>query len=390
MIIRGYFRRDRLIYLDNAATTWPKPEGVWQAVEELMKKGANPGRGGHRMALDVGRVVLETREAMAKIFNAPNPSRMVFTANATESLNLALKGFLKTGDHVLTTSMEHNAVARPLQVLMEQGVEVSYLPCSPEGFLDPQQIEKTIRKNTKMVVMTHASNVTGTIMPIEEVGQITRKNGLVYLVDAAQTAGVYDIDLEKLSIDLLAFPGHKGLLGPQGIGGLYIREGIDLRPLKEGGTGSNSESLFQPEVLPDKYESGTLNTLGIAGLGSGINFILEKGIKNIHLHEMALTKRLLEAMKGIKGIKIYGPNDEQRQAPVISFNFINQDSSEIGFILDRAFNIASRTGLHCAPLAHQTIGTLEQGTVRLSMSYFNTEDEIDYVAESLEKISSEQ
>lgn len=379
-----------MIYLDNAATTWPKPEGVWQAVEGLIKKGANPGRGGHRMALDVGRIVLETREALAKLFNAGDPSRMVITANATESLNLALKGYLKAGDHVLATAMEHNAVARPLQVLMQQGVEVSYLPCSPEGFLDPRQIEKGIKKNTRMVVMTHASNVTGTLMPIEEAGQIARNNGLVFLVDAAQTAGVYEIDVEKFKIDLLAFPGHKGLLGPQGIGGLYIREGIDLQPLKEGGTGSNSESLFQPDELPDKYESGTLNTIGIAGLGGGISFLMEKGLENILLHERLLTKRLLEGMMEIKGIKIYGPIDEKKQAPVISFNFIEQDSSEIGFILDRVFNIASRTGLHCAPLAHQTMGTLEQGTVRLSMSCFNTEAEIDFVLEALQKIASEQ
>ena len=379
-----------MIYLDNAATTWPKPEGVWKAVEGLIKKGANPGRGGHRMALDAGRIVLETREALAKIFNTADPSRMVFTANATESLNLAIKGYLKSGDHVLATSMEHNAVARPLQVLMQQGVEVSYLPCSPEGNLDPQLIEKAIKKNTKMVVMTHASNVTGTLMPIEEAGQITRNNGLVFLVDAAQTAGVYEIDVEKLNIDLLAFPGHKGLLGPQGIGGLYIREGIELKPLKEGGTGSNSESLFQPEVLPDRYESGTLNTLGIAGLGAGIDFVMEKGLQNILHHERFLTKRLLEGMKEIKEIKIYGSVDEKKRAPVVSFNFIDQDSSEIGFILDRVFNIASRTGLHCAPLAHQTMGTLEQGTVRLSMSYFNTESEIDFVLESLQKIASEQ
>lgn len=378
-----------MVYLDNAATTWPKPLQVNEAVCKMIENAANPGRGGHRMALDAGRVVLETRELLAQLFNIKDPSRLIFTLNATEAINLGIKGLLKPGDHVITSSMEHNAVARPLQVMEDNGVKVSHVQCTPQGYLEPEELKAQIKINTKMIIMTHASNVTGTLMPIKEVGRIARENEIVFMVDAAQTAGVYDINIEEMNIDLMAFPGHKGLLGPQGTGAFYIREGINPVPLRQGGTGSKSESLYQPEILPDKYESGTLNTLGIAGLGAAIKFINEIGLKEIRQHEQFLTKTLLEGMKEIKGIIIYGPNDSAKQAPVVSFNFKDQDSSEVGFILDRVFDIASRTGLHCAPKAHQTIGTLTQGTVRLSMSYFNTIEDINYTLDSLKKIAVE-
>lgn len=379
-----------MVYLDNAATTWPKPESVHQAVvESIRDKGANPGRGSHQMAMEAGRIIYETRELVAKLFNVADPARIVFSCNATEALNLGIKGLLKPGDHVLTTSMEHNSVTRPLKALEETGVEVDFLPCSPEGLLNPQQISESVKGNTKLVVINHASNVNGTIQPIEEIGKITKEKGLIFMVDAAQTAGVFPLDVETMNIDLLAFPGHKGLLGPQGTGGLYIGAGVDLVPAREGGTGGNSESPYQPEVLPDRFESGTPNTPGIAGLGAGVKFVLEKGLDEIRKHEQELTKQLLTGLQSIDKVKIYGLGDALKQAPVVSINIGEEGSSEVAFVLDRAFQIAVRAGLHCAPLAHQTMGTITQGTVRFSLGYFNTGEEIEYTLESIKKIAAE-
>ncbi len=379
-----------MIYLDNAATTWPKPEETIIAMEECMRNaGANPGRGGHKMALDAGRTILQTRESVAKLFNVNDPIRIVFTGNATESLNLALKGFLKPGDHVITSSMEHNAVARPLYVLQRRGVEVTEIRCSPQGVLDPREVAKAVKKNTSAIIIIHASNVVGTIMPIEEIGRISREKGICFMVDAAQTAGLLDIDVEKMNIDLLAFTGHKSLYGPQGTGGLYVREGIQMEPLMEGGTGSSSESLEQPESLPDKFESGTPNTPGIAGLGAGVKFINSKGLAQIRKHEQELVDRFLEGLKQIKGIEIYGLVDPSRQVPVVALNLKGQDSSETAFILDKAFGIACRSGLHCSPAAHKTIGTISRGVVRFSFSIFNTMAEIDYTLKALEETAAE-
>jgi len=379
-----------LIYLDNAATSWPKPSVVWPAMDHCFHHlGANPGRSGHQMALDAGRIIYETRELLAKLFHINNPLQIIFTLNATEALNLALKGLLKPGDHVITSSMEHNSVTRPLHVLSHRGVEVTKVKASIEGFIKVEDVVSQLKENTKALVITHASNVTGALMPIEELGQWARAKGLKFIVDAAQTAGVYEIDVEKMKIDLLAFPGHKSLYGPQGTGGLYIREGVVLDPLKEGGTGSNSEDPVQPDVLPDRYESGTPNTIGIAGLGAAVKYILDEGLEKIREHEEKLTKRFLQGLEFIPGIKVYGPRDVTKQAPVVSVNFGDHDSSEVGFILDRVFNIACRTGLHCAPDAHSTLGTLGQGTVRFSFSYFNTEQDIDKALESLQRISQE-
>jgi len=380
-----------MVYLDNAATTWPKPETVYQAVVECIKdKGANPGRGSHQMAMEAGRVIYETRELLAKLFNVRDPARIVLTCNATEALNLGIIGLLGPGDHVITTSMEHNAVSRPLKALEENGgAEVTFLPCTPEGLLDPRQVEEAMQENTKLVVVNHASNVNGTIQPIEEIGRITKARQVIFMVDAAQTAGVFPLDVEKLNIDLLAFPGHKSLLGPQGTGGLYIREGVELTPARYGGTGGNSESPYLPEVLPDRYESGTPNTPGIAGLGAGVKFILEKGIHEIRRHEQELTKQLLAGLQSIDQVKIYGLHDPLKQAPVVSINIGEEGSAEVGFILDRAFQIAVRAGLHCAPLAHQTMGTITQGTIRFSLGYFNTAEEIEYTLECIKKIAAE-
>ncbi|WP_338028361.1 aminotransferase class V-fold PLP-dependent enzyme [Crassaminicella indica] len=379
-----------VIYLDNAATTYPKPEMVYVAMDKCMREyGANPGRAGHQLALEAGRAIYKTRELICKLFNIDNPMQIIFTCNATDSLNLALKGILKQGDHIITTSMEHNSMIRPIVTLEKLGIEYTVIQCDKKGMIDTQDIEKAIKENTKMIATTHASNVAGTLMPIEEIGEIAEKNNIIYLVDAAQTAGVYNIDVEKMNIDLLAAPGHKGLLGPQGTGFLYIREGLDLQQMKEGGTGSKSELLTQPEIIPDRYESGTPNTPGIVGLGAGIEFILKEGIEKIRKHEEELTAYMISELQKIDNVRIYGPLDAKKQAAVISINIEDEDSSEISYILDKVFHIAVRSGLHCAPMAHKTMGTFEQGTVRFSLGYFNTKEDVEKAVEALKKICDE-
>ncbi|UWG98812.1 aminotransferase class V-fold PLP-dependent enzyme [Dehalobacter sp. DCM] len=380
-----------MIYLDNAATSWPKPEAVYQAVNDCMReKGGNPNRSGHRMAMLADRIVFETRELVAKLFNAPEPSQVIFTLNATEALNLGIKGLLQTADHVITSSFEHNAVIRPLAAIRKKGVWVTkILTESDEGVL-PQEVENSIQKNTKMIILQHASNVTGTLNPIEKIGEIAHKNGILFMVDAAQTAGIFPIDVQKMHIDILSFTGHKSLLGIQGVGGLYLRDGILPVPLKEGGTGANSESLFQPSQLPERYESGTLNTPGIAGLGAGIGFLLQTGIENIRKKERDLTEKLLEGLQKIPGVIVYGPKSDVERAPVISFNIKGMEPADVSFMLDRVFDIASRPGLHCAPDAHRTLGTFNYGTVRLSLSVFNTIKEINACLEAIEDIAGQK
>lgn len=378
-----------MIYLDNAATSYPKPESVYRAADEFLRQhGANPGRGGHKMAVAAGEVVHETRRRLAKLFHIADPSRIVFTLNATEALNLGLKGLLRDGDHVVTSSIEHNSVTRPLKALETKGVTNTKVHCSSEGWLDPDDVERAITPRTPLIVVLHASNVTGTIQPIEEIGDIARRHGLVFMVDAAQSAGGLPIDVEKAHIDLLAFPGHKGLLGPPGTGGLYIGEGVNLTPLREGGTGSRSESEIQPESLPDRYESGTLNSVGIASLGAGVAFLLEKGIAEVREHEARLPKRLLEGLAGIKGMRLYGPQDEGKQVGVVSFNIAGWGPQDLSAALDQSFDIAVRAGLHCAPYAHRTIGTFPEGAVRLSLGYFNTLEEINYTLKCIRRLAT--
>jgi len=376
-----------MIYLDNAATTFPKPEEVYRAVEKYLRVyGANPGRSGHKMALQAGRAIFETRELLAELFHIKDPMEIVFTSNATAALNLGIKGCLKNGDHVLLTSMEHNSVIRPIKALEVWGVEHTIVSCSPQGFLNLQDLEKAIKPNTKMIVSTHASNVTGTLMPIKKMGALARKYNLIFLLDASQTAGVYDLDVDEIQVDLMAFAGHKSLLGPQGTGGLYIRKGLDLAEIFQGGTGSKSDLITQPDMLPDRYESGTLNTPGIAGLGAGVGFILKHGLQEIRDHELDLTQYMLERLQEIKDMTIYGPQDVAKQAPVISLNLGGFDSSETAHLLDAHFDIAVRPGLHCAPLAHRTIGTLERGTVRFSIGFFNTRNDVDQAINALSLI----
>ncbi|MGE4284679.1 MAG: aminotransferase class V-fold PLP-dependent enzyme [Clostridia bacterium] len=378
-----------MIYLDNAATSWPKPELVYREMINCMKSyGANPGRSGHKMAMIASEKIYECRENISQLFSIPNPLCISFTSNTTESLNMGIKGILKPGDHVITTSMEHNSVLRPLKKLESLGVALSIAKADAEGQVNIIEILKHIKKNTQMIVVTHASNVTGTINPVNEIGKLARKYNLIYMVDAAQTAGIYPVDVEKMNVDILAFPGHKGLLGPQGTGGLYIREGLLLDTLKEGGTGSISESFYQPDFAPDRYESGTLNTPGIAGLNEGAKYILKTGITEIMRHEQELTKSLLEGLYSIKKVSVYGKQELEQRVGVISINIEGRDCVEVCNELDENYNIASRAGLHCAYMAHQTIGTLHTGTIRLSIGHFNTRKDVNKVLKAVNQIAS--
>jgi cysteine desulfurase family protein len=367
-----------MIYLDNAATSWPKPPGVAEAmVRALAEAGGNPGRSGHRLAMDAAEQVMECRENLAELFHIANPLEICFTANATEALNLALKGFLKSGDHVVCSSMEHNSVWRPLCRLQKSGISFSVARANPDGTVSAEAIARELRPQTRLIALTHASNVTGTINPIAAVGELAKQRKIAFLVDAAQTAGAQPIDVEAAQIDLLAFPGHKGLLGPTGTGGLFIRDTIALEPLREGGTGSDSASPLQPEYLPDRYESGTLNTVGIAGLKASVSYLLREGVAAIQQREWHLTQRLLVGLAGLPGVTVYGPESSQPRAAVVSFNLEGRDPVLVAAQLDREFEIACRPGLHCAFLAHQTLGTERLGTVRFSPGPFTTEQEID-------------
>jgi len=377
------------VYLDNGATSYPKPEIVYQTVDNFLRQiGASVGRGSYPSAVKAQEIVFDTREKLARLFNAPNPKRIVFTHNATESLNLAIKGFLQAGDHVISSSMEHLALWRPLKRMeRERNVKTTYVQCSPLGEIEVEDIRKAIRPNTKLIALVHASNVTGNIFPIEQIGKIAKENGICFLVDSCQTAGAYPLDIQQCQIDLLAFTGHKCLFGLQGTGGLCISPQIDLTPLKEGGVGGYTLLKEQPDVLPERFEAGTLNVVGIAGLGTGVSFILKEGIDKIRQHKEKLIEYFLQNLKNIDNVVIYGPLDWQKKVGVISVNLEGQLSKEIGKILGEKYGIAVRTGLHCAPGAHQTIGTLEKGTVRFSFSYFNTQEQLDYVLEILEKLN---
>jgi cysteine desulfurase family protein len=381
---------ERPIYMDNAATSWPKPEETLTAMADYARSGgASPGRSGHRMSVDAGRVIFDTREGVAELFEVTNPLRIIFTKNATEALNIAILGLLKPGDHVITSGMEHNSVMRPLREMEKRGVELSVVPCSPLGELNPDDVDRAIKKTTRAIYLTHASNVTGTIMPISEVGKTAQGKGVLFCVDAAQTAGVIPISVEQMSIDLLAFTGHKSLFGPQGTGGLYIRNGLEgeISPLTMGGTGSSSESQEHPDFLPDKYESGTPNTIGIAGLGAGIQFIRETGIEGIRKKEQELTAMLIDGIASIPGTTLYGCADPERQTAVLSFNIEGMGPAEVALALDEEFNIMSRPGLQCAPAAHQTMGTFSEGTVRLSLGYFLEKADIEKCIGAVETLA---
>lgn len=379
------------VYLDNAATSFPKPEATLEVMMRYQREiGGSPGRSGHGLSIEAGRVVHETRETLARLFNIDDPLQIVFTKNATEALNIALIGLLKPGDHVITTGMEHNSVMRPLRFLASRGIDLSVVPCSDRGGLDPDDIRAAFRANTRAVVMTHASNVTGTILPVQEIGLLTRERAdIVLCVDAAQTAGALPIDVETMAVDLLAFTGHKSLYGPQGTGGLYIRKGLDekIAPLMRGGTGSRSEFEEQPDFMPDKFECGTPNTIGLAGLGAGAAFILEQGVDAVRAKESALTRRFLNHLQALgECVCVYGLPTAHNRIPLISFNLRDITPSDAALYLDEQWGIMCRPGLHCAPAAHRTIGTLPQGTVRFSFGFFNTEEHVDLAAEALRQL----
>jgi cysteine desulfurase/selenocysteine lyase len=384
-----------VIYLDSAATSWPKPPEVAEAMAHFLNHvGANPGRSGHRLSAEAGRIVNEARELVAELFRVPDPLRVTFAANATEALNLALQGYLRPGDHVITSSMEHNAVMRPLRALAAGAyggaVELTVVPCSSEGFLTPADLETVIQPNTVMIVLNHGSNVCGSILPVRQVGAIARRRGILLLVDAAQTAGAYPIDMHADNIDLLAFTGHKSLVGPMGTGGLIIGERVrltQLKPLKYGGTGSNSEWEEQPAFLPDKYESGTVNAVGLAGLAAGIRSVMGQGVDAVRQHEIGLTQRLINGLQEIPRVTVYGGRNATRQTATVSFTIAGLDPSEVGLRLDHEYDIMCRVGLHCAPAAHRTLGTFPTGTVRFGLSALSTTDQIDAALRAVREIA---
>lgn len=374
-----------MIYLDHAATSWPKPASVVRAVHRALTGTAgNTGRTHHPGMMEAALVIQECRENLAQLFGIADPLRICFASNTTDALNTAIKGALAAGDHVLCTSMEHNSVWRPLVALKQRGVELTVVQADCNGIVAASEVERNLRDNSRLIAMTHASNVNGAIQPIAEVGKIARARGIWLLVDAAQSAGVLPIDVETMAIDLLAFPGHKGLLGPQGIGGLYVGDRVTLRPLKEGGTGSQSHSPFQPSFYPNRLESGTLNFPGIAGLNAGILYLLKRGIGRIARHESALTQRLLAGLSELPGVSVCGPPPHMPRAGVVSFNVRDLDSAMVATALEQRADIACRPGWHCAGLAHRTLGTDETGTVRLSVGPFTRMLEIETALAAIE------
>ncbi len=382
------------IYLDNAATSWPKPPAVYETLGTFLQSaGANPGRAGHRMAAAAAAAVAETRLALARLLNAEAPERIVFAHNATDALNLAILGFLRPGDHAITSTMEHNSVTRPLALAAAAGTQVTKVSTSPDGIVCPADVAAAIRPTTRLIAVTHASNVTGAVQPIAEIGEIAHACGAFLLVDGAQTVGAMPVDVQALGVDLLAFPGHKALMGPPGTGGLYIGPRVspdDLVPLRAGGTGLRSEDDHQPAELPWRYESGTLNTVGIAALGAGLRWLTDQGIVSIRTHDARLTARLITGLEQIPGVRLYRPGGDPAltQAAVVSFTLTGWDPAEIGAVLDQSFDIACRTGLHCAPDACKTIGAFPGGTVRLSPGPFTTESDIDTTLADITEIAS--
>jgi cysteine desulfurase family protein len=378
--------------LDNAATSFPKPPTVYEALDHFARHElANPGRAGHKMALAAERVLDNARHRLNRFFNGRSPERWIFTLNGTDALNIAIKGVLRDGDHVITTNVEHNSVSRPLVALAESGhITLTRISAQTDGRVDPAAIEAAVTPRTRLVVMTHASNVLGTIQPVAEIGKIVRSRDLLFLVDAAQTAGVVPIDVQAMCIDLLAFPGHKALFGPTGTGALYVgprAEGL-IRPWREGGTGGDSSSPTQPRELPYYLEGGTPNVLGIAGLIAGLDFVEERGPEHLREHEVSLCERVYHALQDLPGFQVFGPADPSQRVGTLSFRHESIPPGELGAILDQSFDIAVRPGLHCAPYIHKAIGTYPEGTVRISPGPFTTQEQIDRLISALREITA--
>ena len=376
------------IYLDNAATSFPKPKEVATAVYDFMvNNGTSSGRGSYKKAMQSDYIVYECRKLIGKLFNFDNPKKVVFTSNVTDSLNIAMRGILKENDHVITSSLEHNAVWRCLKTLERDiNIKIDTVECSKDGITNPQDIKKYIKKDTALIVFTQASNVLGTIQPIREIGAIAREHNIPFLVDSAQSAGAMKIDVKEDNIDILAFTGHKSLLGPMGTGGLIINTDIDIKPLKAGGTGGDSAYEYQPDYYPNHLETGTSNVSGIAGLREAIKFLNKEGIENIHNKEKVLTKYALEKLETVKDIEIYGPKDCEKMLSVISFNIKDKRPEDVGGIIDQKYDIMLRAGLHCAPTAHSVIGTKDRGTLRIGLGYFNKKEDIDKLVEALNNL----
>ena len=378
-----------MIYLDNAATTRVKPKEVVEAVAEALTTLGNAERGTHSASLGASRTVFSTRMKLAKFFNAEGPSNIVFTMNATESLNIAIKGILEKGDAVITTCLEHNSVLRPLYQLRDEGVELSFVSADKLGRPNYEEYESLIKPNTKAIISTAGSNLTGNLVDIKRVGEIAKRHGLIFVVDASQVAGVFPIDVKELNIDILCFTGHKGLLGPQGTGGLYVRDGVDVKPYLSGGTGVQTYNEHQPAEMPTRLEAGTLNGHGIAGLDAAIDYINEVGMKSIHDKELALMWKFYNGVKDIEGIKIYGDFDVKDRCPIVSINLSDYESGVVSDELFTRFGIATRPGGHCAPLMHKALGTVDQGAVRFSFSHFNTEEEVDIAINAVRTLVEE-
>ncbi len=376
-------------YFDHAASSWPKPPAVIEAMMQCIEEyGANPGRGSHKLAVRASRTLFEARYNLSRLFNILNPNDISFALNTSMALNQAIKGFLKPGDHVISTSIEHNSVRRPLEYLKNKiGIEITYIKTDEQGLINLKEVQAAMNSQTKLIVCTHGSNLLGSILPVAELAEIAHQRGARILVDAAQTAGTLDIDIQATGIDMLAFPGHKGLLGPQGTGGLYIHPELELEPLIHGGTGSKSEETDMPNVRPDRYEGGTPNTVGIAGLNEGVKFVLNETVRKIHNKEWELTQQLITELLSIPNIRILGPGLNEQRTGIVAFELPHIDASEMSFILDQSFNIAVRAGYHCTPLAHETARTLEGGAVRASVGYLTTVEDIEYLAGAVKEIN---
>lgn len=375
------------IYLDNAATTMQKPKCVIDAVISAMNTMGNSGRGAHDASLDASRLIFGAREMISDLVNLGNPRRVAFTLNSTEALNTAIMGLFGGGDHIISTVMEHNSVLRPLYLLEKMGAEISFIPCDEKGSLRTDLLESFLKPNTKAVVCTHASNLTGNANNLELIGDFCKKYGLLFVVDASQTAGVLPIDMQKMNIDVVCFTGHKGLYGPQGTGGICVREGIVIRPLKSGGSGIHTYLKEHPSEMPTALEAGTLNGHGIAGLYAALVFLRETGIETIHKKEISLMRRFIEGVKDIPSIQLYGNFETNDRAAVVSLNLGDYDSSEVSDELSYSYGISTRPGAHCAPLMHKAMGTVDQGMVRFSFSWFNTEDEVDIAIRALHEMA---
>lgn len=379
-----------MIYFDNAATTQRKPDCVIEAVTSALSSMGNPGRSIHEGAMSASRIVFDARLALAQLFGAEGPDRIAFTANSTESLNMAIKGILNPGDHAITTVLEHNSVLRPLYEMEERGVELTILEADPMGRLCYEALETAIQENTKAIICTHGSNLTGNLVDIETIGKVAHKHGILFVVDASQTAGVFPIDVQRLHIDILCFTGHKGLLGPQGTGGIYVRNGVTVRPLLSGGSGVQTYLRSHPPQMPTALEAGTLNAHSIAGLLAAVRYIQEKGMDTIREKEQALMWSFYQQVSRIPGITVYGDFSDANRCPIVTLNIRSHDSGQISDILSEDYAIATRPGAHCAPLMHQALATVEQGAVRFSFSHYNTMEEINIAVSALKELAKEE